>query len=306
LLLLILPLFFRDRRFLYGLTGFCALLLPMVLLPGRLFSAYLYVPLFSLAIAVAVLAARQTTAVLAIFFLLWLPWNYLNLRRQRNVVLADARDRRAFTQQLTAFNQAHPRILSYVYAGAPVNAYGSHAIVKLAHPVGAPIRFAGLEDPTLPNILNGNSLAIVSWDQTKLRTVVRTSQTVDASYLKMSDDTPIWQLGQGWYPLEGSFRWTQPEASARLLRPTNAAHFELVVNIGLQYITKVQRSHITVAINGGTIGEHEFTQPGWQTVRWNLNPAPAGTAEIVIRVTPEFYANRKLGIAVGAFGFDTQ
>jgi archaellum component FlaG (FlaF/FlaG flagellin family) len=113
-------------------------------------------------------------------------------------------------------------------------------------------------------------------------------------------------LGQGWYPLEGSFRWTQPQASARLARPANAAQFELIVNIGSQYITQVPRSHVTVAINGSTIGEHEFTRPGWQTVRWNLQPAPAGPAEIVLRVTPEFYANRKLGIAVGAFGFDTQ
>lgn len=305
--LLILPLLLviRNRRFLFGAAGFCALLIPMLLLPGRLFSPYLYVPLFSLSIAAAALAARQTPAVIALFFAIWLPWNYVNLRRQRSAVLADVRDRRTFTTEMTAFNRDHPAILTYVYGQAPVNAYGSRAVVRLAHPIGAPIRFTTLEDPDLPSVLQARSLAVLSWDDLhhRLRTVVRTPQTADTSYLKMSEETPIWQLENGWYPLEGSFRWTAPEAVARLTRPENASQFELVVNVSPKYLEKIPRNHVNVTLNGTTIGEHEFTEPGWHTVRWALPPAPSGPAKIGIRVTPEFYANRKLGVAVGGFGF---
>ena len=303
LLILLLPVLLRDRRVLLGVAGFGALLAPMLLLPGRLSSAYLYVPLFSLAIAAAVVAARSSSVALAILLAAWLPWNYVNLRLQRNTVLADAPARRAFSEQLFAFNRAHPEILAYVYGGAPVNPYGTHAIVKLAHAVGAPLRFVTLEDPQLPEVLSARSVALVSWDHTRLRTVLKTPQSRDASYLKMSEETPLWQLGAGWYPLEGAFRWTQPEASVRLERPAGASRFELAVNIGPQYIRAVRHSHVTVLLNGAIIGESEFTTPGWQTVRWPLPPAAPGPAHITIRVTPEFYANRKLGIAVGGLGF---
>jgi hypothetical protein len=63
---------FRDRRALFGVLSFCFLLLPMLLLPGRLFSAYLYVPLAGLAIAFGTLATYQSPAIMALFFAVWL------------------------------------------------------------------------------------------------------------------------------------------------------------------------------------------------------------------------------------------
>jgi hypothetical protein len=305
LLVLLLLLVVRDRRFLFGAAGFCALLAPMLLLPGRLFSPYLYVPLLSLSIAVAALAARQTPLVAALFFAVWLPWNYVNLRWERRTILADARDRQTFTRELTAFNRDHPNLAAYVYGAAPVNAYATHAVVKLAHPPGAALRFVTLEDADLPNVLASKAVAVVSWDQTRrqLRAIVKLPETTDTGYLKMSDETPIWQLGPGWYPLEQSFRWTQPYATAHLTRPENATEFELVVNISPQYLEKIPRNHVTLTLNGTTLGGHEFTSPGWQTVRWILPAAPSGPVEVGIHVTPEFYANRNLGIAVGGLGF---
>lgn len=305
LLLALLLFLVRDRRFVFGLTGFCTLLVPMLLLPGRLFSAYLYVPLIGLSIAAAALAARQSLLTIVLFFAVWLPWNYVNLRWQRRAVLADAADRGTFTRDLTVFNLDHPQILAYVYGAAPVNNYGTHAIVKLSHPVRAPIRFVTLDDPELPKVLAAEWVAVLSWDQTRqhLRTVVKTPQTVDTSYLKMSDETPLWQLGSGWYPLEGAYRWTEPTATARLTRPEDAKQFELVVNISPQYLQKIPRNQVTVTLNGTPIGAHEFSQSGWQTVRWDLRPAGAGPVDVGIQVIPEFYANRKLGIAVGGLGF---
>ena len=73
----------------------------------------------------------------------------------------------------------------------------------------------------------------------------------------------------------GLFRWTAPIATARLTRPADAKQFELTVNIGPGFSEYVQHSHVVVALNGDVIGERDFTPPGWQTVRWNLDNAPS-------------------------------
>src|SRR5205807_1171777 len=75
---LLLPFLVRDRRVRFGVTVFCVLLIPMLLLPGRLFSVYLYVPLIGLAIAMAALTTGRMAMAIAVFFAIWLPWNYVN------------------------------------------------------------------------------------------------------------------------------------------------------------------------------------------------------------------------------------
>ncbi len=305
-LLVALLIFFRDKRFVFGVVSFCALLTPMLLVPGRLASPYLYVALLGLAIAGGAVAATQKPVVIAIFFALWLPWNYVNMRKQRNETLADARDRRTFVRELFDFNRFNPKIVSYIYNQAPVNAYGSHAVIKLAHPVAEPVGFITLEDPGLQTVLQTKLLAILSWDAQihHLRMLVRTPETRDLPYLKMSEETPIWQLEDGWYGYEdGGFRWTNVEARARLSRPAEARNFEFAVNISPLQLEKIQRSRATVRLNGDVIGECEFTHPGWQTVRWALPPAVAGPAEVAIQVSTPFRVGRMLGIAVGGFGF---
>ena len=60
-----LPAFARDRRVLLGVLAFCILIVPMLLLPGRLFGAYLYVPLIGVALCVAALAEWQPNCIVA-------------------------------------------------------------------------------------------------------------------------------------------------------------------------------------------------------------------------------------------------
>ena len=297
-----LLIFVRDRRVWFGVIAFCSLLLPMLLLPGRLFSAYLYVPLIGLSIALAALAAKLDRRLVASFFLIWLPWNFVVLRRDRNMALSDVADRRAFVTGVSDFARQNPDVLSYVYNPSGIESiqpYAARAAVKLAHPPGASVRFF------TPYTANVTPLAVLSWDPKahKLIPLLRRSETPDAAYIKMGPQTPIWQLEQGWYEREGTFRWTKPYATARLAEPPGAREFELVVNVGPEYIAKVQRSHVTVALNGNVIGEQDFTRPGWQTVRFLIAHPQPGPVEMALRVSPEFQAGRVLGIAVVAFGF---
>jgi hypothetical protein len=301
----LLALLFRERRVTFGILSFCALLLPMLVLPGRLFGAYLYVPLIGLAVAAGSLAARQMRALVAIFFLLWVPWNYVNMRRLRNAALSNAPDRRTYVQALLDISKRRPDILTFIYDSGPVNSFATRGVLAMFHR-GQPVRYTTLRDSEAAGLLGGTgALAVIDWDQHQHRLIplVRNQDTPDTSYIQIDRDTPIWQLEKGWYPREGDFRWTEPLATARLRRPPEAKQFEIVVNIGREYIAKIGRSHATVSLDGQRIGVADFTKTGWQTVRWDLAPGTPGPVEVSIQTSPGLRSPQALGSAMVAFGF---
>lgn len=296
---------YRDRRMQFGLATFGALLVPMLLLPGRLYSAYLYVPLVGLAMAFGALSTHVNALAIALFFAAWLPWNYVNLRWLRNTALSVVIDRQAFMRDVQALGRDHPEILNYVYVAGPYRGYGARAALALVHP-GQEIRFAAIQDTEWPEVLRANPLAVLDWDSFhhRLLTAIREPNAPDASYVRMAPGMPLWQLTAGWHPLEGRFRWTDPEARAQLYRPAGAKQFEMVIVISDEYIRKLNRSNLAVSLNGNPIGDRDFTRPGLYTVRWDLAPAPAGPVELIIRTTPPYVGKtRTLGSAVVAFGF---
>ena len=73
---------------------------------------------------------------------------------------------------------------------------------------------------------------LLVWDarHRRLQSVRRVPGTNDASYIDFDALVPIAQLAAGWFPPEGTFRWIQPHAAARLYRPPQARRFELTVN----------------------------------------------------------------------------
>ena len=122
----------------------------------------------------------------------------------------------------------------------------------------------------------------------------------------MEANTPATQLGEGWFQLEANYRWTEPRASATLLRPQSAKEFELVANATELQIRAGGALRVEVLMDGQPIGRHEFVSPGWQTLRWPLPPGKPGPVSIEILTTPPFHSGadpRILGVAVKAFGF---
>jgi hypothetical protein len=301
-----LPFFVKDRRFRFGLAFFAMLLLPMLFLPGRLFAAYLYVPLIGLAIAFAAIARRPLPV--ALFFLLWLPLNYSILREKRKTAIAQGNANRDYTWALSAAPRMAPDVRAFIYEGEPkgFKPWGVEGALKYFYRVN--VRAETIDALDLTPILKYERLALVSYDaaEKRLHVVTRAPEAGEASYIAMSRETPFWQLEYGWFPRENRFRWTRPRAVARLARPPGATRFELVVNIGPDYIGAVKLSHVEVLIDGQSIGKAAFTRAGWQTVSWNMSPAASGTATIEFRVTPEFRPRgdpRVLGLPIGAFGF---
>ncbi|HEV2689854.1 MAG TPA: hypothetical protein VGV35_14940 [Bryobacteraceae bacterium] len=300
--LLAAALLARDRRVLFGLLLFVAMLLPMLLLANRLRSAYLYVPLIGLAIAFATVSARQHIAVLAVFFALWIPWNYANLRSLRKEALSQAEDRRRYAATLTDLANKQPQLTSFIYEDGPFEPYGAKAVERWLHP-DTVITVAREEEAKPPGFMQSPWLAVLYWDKIahRLEPVVRTG--VPLSYIQLGPQTPVWQLGDGWFPLEGPFRWTRPHCTAQLQRPENATEFELKVIVNDLYLSTLHRSHVRLTLNGVPSGGVDLTETGVLTFRIEIPPAPPGLTEVAMDADPPYPGDEPLGIAVMAFGF---
>jgi len=126
----------------------------------------------------------------------------------------------------------------------------------------------------------------------------------------MDISSPPNQLLEGWYNPDDDFRWTRPDATAVLLEPAGARHFEVVACAAPEQIRRFHSVTLRALADKQLIGQHEFTAPGCGTFAW---PAPAGAAG---KVTIEFHSSppyspsngdpRILGISIKAFGFTSQ
>jgi len=309
-----LPLVCRDRRLYFGLAALGLLLLPMLLLPGRLSGGYLYLPLAGAAVAFATLAGQaisvRAMALVAGFFVPWIPWNYARLRVNRRATLAAAEESRNYASALLQHREELRRTEVFIYDGVPrsLSAWGVQGIVQYLFP--PPAKACAAADPCAGKAFETDSFAVLQWDpaQRDLSLLIREPGTPEVAYFQIRDNgrQPVWQLEEGWFGWERSFRWIAPYARARLRRPAQARAFELVVHIGPDQIRDLGRVAVEVLIEGQVIGRREFTAPVVQPVRWDLPAGPPGTVRVEFRVTPEYRPppdRPRLGIPIAAFGF---
>lgn len=304
-----LPLIVRDRRVWFGVAFLCLFFVPLLFLPGRLFGAYCYLPLAGAAIALAGISINQAALVTALF-LIWIPWNIVHLRRNRREALQIADDNRSYVASLRQLARSSPETRFFIFDGAPFSFHSWGVEGALNYFYGrTDLRLHYIGDPDTGKLLQSDSVAVLTWDPVNRRfwSVSHGPDTPDAAYILMDSQTPLWQLHEGWYPLEDRFRWTSPKATARLRRPPHATQFELVVNISPDQIKDLGRTKVEVMINGDLLGTHEFTRSGWQTVHWDLPPSAAEHADVEFRIQPEYHPSngdpRSLGIATVSFGF---
>ena len=298
----------RNRRVWFGLLLFAVMLMPMGLMSERLRPVYLYVPLIGLSIAIAALAAlaehRWVVIAIASAFLLWIPWNYANLRWLRREEFGQAADRHRYVAGIEDLSRSQPGITSFVYRDAPLKESGAKGISHWFRP-GASITIGREDTPEGREALAAPEMAVLYWNRIehRLEPAVRTTSTADSSYVQMGPNAPIWQLSGGWLANESYFRWTHPHATARLSRPAGATEFELVVNVGPEYIARLHTSHVVISLDGRPIGSADFDSPGLHTARWKLAAAEPGPVEMAVDTSPVYQGDEPLGIAVCAFGF---
>ncbi|HEU0142779.1 MAG TPA: hypothetical protein VFQ79_23860 [Bryobacteraceae bacterium] len=302
---------FRDRRVWLGVAALWILLLPLLFLPGRIFQAYLYVPLIGLAIAMAAISARQKTAVVAVFFLLfWIPWNYSQMRIERRKMLTQSDENRAYITQMAQLLRKKPAPKVVVYDTAPegLQLWGVAASVHI--PINdLSTKIYRLEDKEAAEALRNPGVMVVSWDHgaRKLWAASRTGNERRTAYIEMKPDTPIWLLTEGWFPREHFYRWTRPRARAGLYRPVDAREFQLIANVPDDQIRATGPFEVSITADGNLIGRHTFKESGLQTVNWRVAAAQPGDVEIELAIDPGFDPSggnpASLGIAVAGIGF---
>lgn len=307
--LLLVPLAVRHKRVWFGLAMAALMLAPMLLLTSRLFPAYLYLPLAGLALAFPPLEGRRARMIAAAAFLVWIPFNYNRLRAERKLTLAVAHENRAYVEQLGKAVASDRDVRTFVCDGAPsaMNRWGVEGAIR--HFAGpGELYIYWVEDRDYVKTFSAGRFALLAWDSRRrhLRSLSNRTASDEAPYIALDSTVPIWQLTNGWYSSEQTFRWIQPRATARLYRPPDARRFELSVNAGPMLIADVGKSSVEVLVNGQAVGRAEFTRPGLQTAAFPLAAAPAGSVDVEFRVAPAYHPRgdpRVLGIAIAGFGF---
>ncbi len=301
--LLALPFVTKSRLALMGIITFLAMLAPSLLLPGRLFGAYLYVSLIGLAIAIS---AIGRPAWLAIFFVLWIPWNYRQMRIDRNNELAAAGERRTWVNAVADFVRAHPEPSTFVYAGLPggMAPYGITGALNALHSPTASIKTVDVDAPEVWTALAVPDVVFISWDAPKVTILPRMP---DVSYVHPGHLGPLWQLESGWIEDGGKFRWTAPRATARLATLPGAREFELVVNVAPLYIRELHEGTIDVSLNHLHIGTAVMREAKPTTYRFPVPGDLKDPVEVEFTVSPPLpdpNGSAKLyGAPIAAFGF---
>jgi hypothetical protein len=113
-------IFLRDRR-IWIVLALLATAITILLLPGRLFTVYLYLPLTGAAIAMAILFTRWRAVLTFVTITVWLLWSYSLLRPYRRLEIEHAHERRAYVTSLLS----HPQLLAsshyFLYDGKPAH-----------------------------------------------------------------------------------------------------------------------------------------------------------------------------------------
>jgi hypothetical protein len=295
----------------FGLITFCTLILPMLFLPGRLSAAYLYVPLIGAAICIAALVEWQPKPVLAALILLWIPWNFVNLRWLRSEEILRAGSVRVYVATLIKAIKMNPGIRTFFYHDTPMEPYMISSVVNFVQPDPVRVKVIEVNAAEAPGMLQTTPAMLLDWEDKpvpgSLAATAHKAAMPESSYLKMDRRMPFWQLESGWnLSNRGDFRWIAPTATAKLLRPPHATQFEIAVFIPGQMLRYVHRSHLRVSLDGHLIGEHDFEQPGVKVLRWKVDDSAARSVQVSIEALPGFrtaQGDGPLGMLIGDFGF---
>ena len=195
------------RRTWFGLAAMGLFLLPVLFLPGRMFSAYCYLPFAGLAIAVTGLAeeggadplvrgrrprrpacadpdagrgrpgpegtpTRRSAppAALALFLALWLPMDLHELRLRRRDTLAHDDEVRTWMTAVRRFAAGGERVDAFVFSGTPrgFHQWGVEGALKYFYERGGlTVKHAG--DADAAALMETRRVALLNWDAGRKR-----------------------------------------------------------------------------------------------------------------------------------------
>jgi hypothetical protein len=166
----LLALTARNRRTWFGLTMMALFLAPMLFLPGRIFSAYCYLPFTGLAIALSGVPAPALLAAV----LLWMPINIHEFRLRRREILARDFEIRTWMGAVQRFAESHEKASAFLFSGAPAgfHQWGIEGALKYFYP-RPDLVIRSLDDPQAAKLMSSERVALIEWDAATRRAAVR-------------------------------------------------------------------------------------------------------------------------------------
>ena len=309
--LLLAPLlyFARNRDVMKSAAGTLALLIPLLFLPARLFSVYLYVPMIPAAVGIAYLFAKIPPKALAVGLVLWLGLNFTTLRAKRKTEIAIAQESRSWVTQLAVANKSAPLANPAYYENAPpgLQLYGMVGALRLiTHNPGAEILDPAKEEDRLR--AKDRELPTISWFRPTQRLTIIPHSLAEAklSHLEFQVPSTAWQLKSGFYELENGFRWTAPSATLMLAAPKDATAIQVRFNIGQPIIDAVHKIDFKIYVNNQLEGQASFTERSIPILTFPLKHPVSGPVEVHLESSPGYTPpadGRTLGVAIIAIGF---
>jgi len=255
-----------ERRWLVmGVVSATALLGPLLFLPGRLFSVYLYVPLMFGAIAVGAVLNRWPSWALAIAFLIYAGIGLRELRSFRRAELTQAQLTKEFVSSACFSLKDKSSLTQAFYEGGPagLNVWGVEAAYRLC---------------------SGNLLLKLSrWDIGQLHRndlVIRwTKMPNRAGMVELTRFDG--ELAGDWYSWDSSFRWMSERAEVRVKKMPGHRHLRLD-------LVSLPADELEVWQDGQRIGKRAVQDHGPQQITFPLVDGHAARDDLTIelRVRP--------------------
>ncbi|MCX6628138.1 MAG: hypothetical protein NTW28_10985 [Candidatus Solibacter sp.] len=160
----------RNRRLWFGLAAMGLFFLPVLFLPGRVFSAYCYLPFTGLAIAITGLAEAVSPAALGLFLALWLPMDIHELRLRRRETLANGGEVRTWMSTVRRFAAGKERVDAFVFSGTPAgfHQWGVEGALKYFYERSdLTVKHTG--EPGATALTQTRRVALLNWDASRKR-----------------------------------------------------------------------------------------------------------------------------------------
>lgn len=160
----------RDRRLWFGLAAMCLFLIPLFLLPTRVFAVYWYLPLTGAAVALATLANGRYCVAVAVFLALWIPWDFVHFRAQRRLNEKLERRNREYVAEIWNFAGRDPGQRLFVYDGFPEGflRWGVTGALICAYRT-KDVKLQYIDDPGSPEFIYNGDAVWLHWDRRMLR-----------------------------------------------------------------------------------------------------------------------------------------
>jgi hypothetical protein len=160
----------RNRRTWFGLAAMGLFLFPVLFLPGRIFSAYCYLPFAFLSIALTGVGEALSPAALGLFLALWLPMDIHELRVRSRETLANDNEVRTWMDTVGRFASGKQKVDAFVFSGAPVgfHQWGVEGTLKYYYE-RSDLTVKPIGDPEAAALMQSRPVALLNWDASRKR-----------------------------------------------------------------------------------------------------------------------------------------